>query len=78
MVNASTNPCAGCHERDREIADLQAKLIAIEKRLKEVEADLAKAKKNSRNSSKPPSSDIVNAHLFPRRDRSPSKSRNAQ
>jgi hypothetical protein len=37
MVNASTNPCAGCHERDREIADLQAKLIAIEKRLKEVE-----------------------------------------
>jgi transposase len=61
MVNASTNPCAGCHERDREIADLQAKLIAIEKRLKEVEADLAKAKKNSRNSSKPPSSDIVNA-----------------
>jgi len=36
MVNASTNPCAGCHERDREIADLQA----LEKRLKEVEADL--------------------------------------
>jgi hypothetical protein len=46
MVNASTNPCAGCHERDRKIADLQAKLIALEKRLKEVEADLAKAKKN--------------------------------
>jgi hypothetical protein len=27
MVNASTNPRAGCHERDRKIADLQAKLI---------------------------------------------------
>jgi transposase len=70
MAKPPANPCPGCIERDREIADLRrrlaalekqlAKLAALQKRVDELEAELAKAKKNSRNSSKPPSSDIVN------------------
>ncbi len=44
--------CAECAKRDRQIADLQARLARIE-------AELARAKEKSSNSSKPPSSDIV-------------------
>jgi transposase len=45
--------CLGCAERDARLARLEA-------RIAELEAELAKAKKHSGNSSKPPSSDIVN------------------
>ncbi len=45
--------CRGCEESSAKIADL-------ERRLQELEEKLAKAEKNSSNSSKPPSSDIVN------------------
>jgi hypothetical protein len=38
---------------------LEAKIAHIEKRNAELESELAKAKKNSGNSSKPPSTDIV-------------------
>jgi len=41
------------------IAGLEAKVAHLEKRNAELESELAKAKKNSGNSSKPPSSDIV-------------------
>lgn len=41
------------------IAKLEARVAALEKRNAELEAELAKARKNSSNSSKPPSSDIV-------------------
>ena len=44
--------CPQCAKRDRRIADLEV-------RLAQVEAELAKARKHSGNSSKPPSSDIV-------------------
>ncbi|MEQ9406809.1 MAG: DUF6444 domain-containing protein, partial [Fuerstiella sp.] len=37
------------------------RISQLEKRLNELEAELAKARKHSGNSSKPPSSDIVNA-----------------
>ncbi|MCA9213357.1 MAG: IS66 family transposase [Planctomycetales bacterium] len=45
-ANKEQNGCARCER--------------LEERLAELEAELAKAKKNSSNSSKPPSSDIVN------------------
>jgi transposase len=45
--------CSSCAALQAEIAGLQARLAALE-------AELAKARKNSGNSSKPPSSDIVN------------------
>jgi transposase len=52
MDTAGTQPCARCATLKQELAELQA-------RLTQVEAELAAAKKNSRNSSKPPSSDFV-------------------
>ena len=48
----TTECCPKCGE-------LQAKLDRLEAEVAELKAKLAKAKKNSRNSSKPPSSDIV-------------------
>ncbi len=47
------NHCPNCERLNRQVKRL-------EKRLAELEAELAKAKKHSGNSSKPPSSDIVN------------------
>jgi transposase len=52
MTTAGTQPCARCATLEQQFKQLQA-------RLAQVEAELAAAKKNSRNSSKPPSSDIV-------------------
>src|SRR5947209_260628 len=52
MTMSGTTPCPGCEAQRREIVELRA-------RLAELETKLAKAQKNSRNSSKPPSSDIV-------------------
>src|SRR5258706_12495900 len=52
MDTVGTQPCARCATLEQQFAELQA-------RLAQVEAELAAAKKNSSNSSKPPSSDIV-------------------
>ena len=41
------------------VGELRAKLAAALARIAELETELAKARKNSRNSSKPPSSDII-------------------
>jgi len=45
--------------KDREIEELKALVAALTKRVAELELELAKAKKHSGNSSKPPSSDIT-------------------
>ena len=45
--------CPGCVERDEQLA-------AARERIAQLEAEVAKSKKNSANSSKPPSSDITN------------------
>ena len=52
MNMAGTQPCARC-------ADLEQRLEQLCARVAQLEAELAAAKKNSTNSSKPPSSDIV-------------------
>jgi transposase len=52
MTIAGTQPCARC-------ADLEQRLEQLFARVAQLEAELAAAKKNSTNSSKPPSSDIV-------------------
>src|SRR5712692_2068363 len=52
MTMAGTQPCARCAELEQRLEQLQA-------RVAELEAKLAAAKKNSSNSSKPPSSDFV-------------------
>lgn len=53
-------------------ARLEAQLAALAARVAELEAELAKAKKHSGNSSKPPSGDIVNP---PRREKKPGRPR---
>ena len=50
--DARQHGCPDCAKRDQRIAEL-------EERLNKLESELAKAKKHSGNSSKPPSSDIV-------------------
>lgn len=52
MTIAGTQLCARCAEREQRLEELGA-------RVAQLEAELAAAKKNSSNSSKPPSSDIV-------------------
>jgi transposase len=52
MDAPADDPCANCALLRQEVSLLREKLTAIE-------AELAKARKNSTNSSKPPSSDIV-------------------
>jgi transposase len=52
MTTAGTQPCARCAELEQRLEQLCA-------RVAQLEAELAAAKKNSTNSSKPPSSDIV-------------------
>ena len=52
MADAPGKGCPNCERLEKRLAELEG-------RLQQVEADLAKARKNSGNSSKPPSSDIV-------------------
>src|SRR5260370_14720683 len=58
MTTAGTQPCARC-------ADLEQRLEQFCARVAQLEAELAAAKKNSTNSSKPPSSDIVKPKIKP-------------
>jgi transposase len=53
MAKRNQDECPQCAEREKRLA-------VLEQRIAELETQLAKAKKNSGNSSKPPSSDIVN------------------
>jgi len=52
MAMSGTTLCPACEVLRQKIADLQAKVV-------ELEGKLAKSQKTSRNSSKPPSTDIV-------------------
>ena len=58
-----------------EVAELQAQLAAKDRRIAELEIQLARARKTSRNSSKPPSSDIVKPPVRRHADGSPAKCR---
>jgi transposase len=70
MTERATNDCSRCQELERlvqslqsalqtQVADLQATVAALQVRLADLECQLAAARKNSGNSSKPPSSDVV-------------------
>ena len=52
--------CARCDQLEKQLARLSKTVEKLEAELAKTKDDLAKATKNSRNSSKPPSSDIVN------------------
>jgi len=46
-------------DKDAIIAELTKKVETLMKRIQQLEEEVARLKKNSNNSSKPPSSDIV-------------------
>jgi transposase len=54
-----TNGCPRCRELEAKSAELEAKVAELAARIEQLEGELAKARKDSGNSSKPPSSDIV-------------------
>ena len=49
----------GMQDKDAIIAELTKKVETLMKRIQQLEEEVARLKKNSNNSSKPPSSDIV-------------------
>src|ERR1700722_6986203 len=52
-------PCANCQRLQAEVDALRTQLVALQATVEQLQKQLAAALKNSSNSSKPPSSDIV-------------------
>jgi transposase len=59
MIRDATPPCANCQRLQAQLDSLQARFDALEATVVELQKQLAAARKDSSNSSKPPSSDIV-------------------
>src|SRR5713101_2279119 len=66
MVQPSAKTCSQCAQLQREYQELQARLEQLEKEqrnsqqlIRELQEQLAEARKDSSTSAKPPSSDIV-------------------
>ena len=51
--------CSNCEALAAQVADLQASVVLLTEQIEALKEQLAKAKKDSSTSSKPPSSDIV-------------------
>ena len=59
-MRAKTARCSNCEALAAQVADLQASGALLKEQVEMLKVELAKAKKDSSTSSKPPSSDIVN------------------
>ena len=59
MNTDTTPPCANCQRLQAEVDALRAQLAALQATVEQLQKQLAAARKDSSNSSKPPSSDIV-------------------
>jgi transposase len=59
MITDTTPSCANCQRLQTEVDALRAQLAALQATVAQLQKQLAAALKNSSNSSKPPSSDIV-------------------
>lgn len=59
MEPATANPCANCERLQAQVDALRGQLEALQAVVTQLQEQLASARKNSSNSSKPPSSDIV-------------------
>src|SRR6266545_401854 len=59
MIRDATPPCANCQRLQAQLDSLQARFDALEATVVELQKQLAAARKDSSNSSNPPSSDIV-------------------
>src|SRR3954447_10881279 len=65
MTTDSTPPCANCQRLQAEVDGLRAQLAALQATVEQLQRQLAAARKDSSNSSKPPSSDIVKPPKLP-------------
>jgi transposase len=71
--------CPNCARLEARLAELESQLAAALARIAALESELAKARKNSSNSSKPPSSDIVKPpHKTGKRGRRTKRKRGGQ
>jgi transposase len=59
MTTDITPPCANCQRLQKQLDNLQARFDALQALVEQLQKQLAAARKDSSNSSKPPSSDIV-------------------
>ena len=59
MNTETVPPCANCQRLQAEVNALRTQLVALQATVEQLQKQLAAALKNSSNSSKPPSSDIV-------------------
>jgi transposase len=59
METKEANPCPGCERLQEQLRQTQARLDTLQAEVVRLAEQLAKAKKDSSSSSKPPSSDIV-------------------
>ena len=61
--------CSNCDALAAQVADLQAAVVLLTEQVESLKEQLAKAKKDSSTSSKPPSSDIVKRKKKPGKGR---------
>jgi transposase len=59
MTTSTALPCPGCQQLQQQLNELQARFVALQETVLQLQEQLAQARKNSSTSSKPPSSDIV-------------------
>src|SRR5207237_10132232 len=59
MKTDAIPPCANCQRLQAEVDALRAQLVALQATVEQLQRQLAAARKDSSNSYKPPSSDIV-------------------
>jgi transposase len=59
MMTAGTHGCARCAALEQQFEQFYAQIAQLQAQVAQLQSELAAAKKNSSNSSKPPSSDIV-------------------
>ena len=59
MADATTPECPNCRRLEARIAELEAIVLKLTARIEALEAENARLRRNSSNSHKPPSSDIV-------------------
>lgn len=63
MADAPVTECSNCKRLEARVAQLEALVLKLQARLEALEAENARLRKNSSNSHKPPSSDIVKPPL---------------
>src|SRR4051794_31620244 len=73
MATSSLNTCSQCARLQRDNQELRRRLQQLEQEKRDLEVQLAEARKDSSTSAKPPSSDIVKPPKPPRDPQAPKR-----